>query len=925
MSPTPPHRADGPEPRRRSRNRSSPSPGAAPAAGLVGAGTGRRLGRRHRARRPPTATRSSRCSPRRARPTSGWTDTRAVPLPRCRRGRAFAAPVGEVLGWLVAAGASEARSTTSARACGGWAGSRSGRSSSPRAARWSRCCASARRRRGAASSSKASYSVRWTPALVDPARLQRLADEMPGSVLALDPSVDARALTRSALTGMVDAICRDSARRHRGARAAAARPHRHRRRRGVPRPARRQRVRRAGRASRGELVAARRASGPARSPATHARARRAARPARRTATPGTSRSSRRAPSGAAGPDRAGDRRRRSEPARPRRRDDAPRAHAARAAAARRHAAAARWSLSQDEAWELMTVTGPRLAAAGFDVRVPALSRRKPTPSLRAVRRAAGDVGRRREPARQRRAGRRCSTTSSSPPPTSPGWPREARPLVRSRRPVGRARPGRPRRPRPPRSPSGPTPTQLTGAEILRHALGLEGSPLAGGVAVEGSGWAADLLAAGADASRPSRSPRPRASSASCAATRPRRWPGSASSTPPGSAAASPSTWASARRRRCSPTSLARAGDGPALVIAPPAVVGNWAAEAARFTPELRVVVHHGASRAVGRRARGRGRRRRRRHHHLRHRGARHRRARRASRGTASCSTRRRRSRTRPTTPRSSCAASRPARGSRSPARRSRTASATCGRSSTSPTPASSARGRRSSPSCRRRRREAERAARAQRHPRVPPHQDRARGRRRAARPDRRARPLHDDARADRAVPGGARRARRPAPTCPRASEPRKGQILAAITALKQICNHPAAYQRRRPAARRPLGQAGPARGDRRVGVRGRRADPGLHPLRRVGHAAGRPPHRASPACRSPATTAAWPAAPATASIAEFQSGDGPGRAGAVAEGRRHRAEPHRRQPRRALRPLVEPGRRGPGPRPRVAHRPDAAP
>ena len=35
---------------------------------------------------------------------------------------------------------------------------------------------------------------------------------MPGSVLAIDPSVDARALTRSALTGMVDAICRDSAR-----------------------------------------------------------------------------------------------------------------------------------------------------------------------------------------------------------------------------------------------------------------------------------------------------------------------------------------------------------------------------------------------------------------------------------------------------------------------------------------------------------------------------------------------------------------------------------------------------------------------------------------------------------------------------------------------------------------------------------------
>ena len=38
-------------------------------------------------------------------------------------------------------------------------------------------------------------------------------------------------------------------------------------------------------------------------------------------------------------------------------------------------------------------------------------------------------------------------------------------------------------------------------------------------------------------------------------------------------------------------------EGPALVIAPPAVVGNWASEAARFTPDLRVVVHHGTARA----------------------------------------------------------------------------------------------------------------------------------------------------------------------------------------------------------------------------------------------------------------------------------------------------------------------------------------
>src|SRR5262249_13521935 len=40
------------------------------------------------------------------------------------------------------------------------------------------------------------------------------------------------------------------------------------------------------------------------------------------------------------------------------------------------------ALSTDEAWTLMTDTGPVLAAAGFDVRVPPLSRRRPGPTLR---------------------------------------------------------------------------------------------------------------------------------------------------------------------------------------------------------------------------------------------------------------------------------------------------------------------------------------------------------------------------------------------------------------------------------------------------------------------------------------------------------------------------------------------------------------
>ena len=57
---------------------------------------------------------------------------------------------------------------------------------------------------------------------------------------------------------------------------------------------------------------------------------------------------------------------------------------------------------------------------------------------------------------------------------------------------------------------------------------------------------------------------------------------------------------------------------------------------------------------------------------------------------------------------------------------------------------------------------------------------------------------------------------------PEGAEPRKGQILAAITALKQICNHPAAYQDDDLPLAGRSGQARPPRGDRRRGVRGRR-------------------------------------------------------------------------------------------------------
>jgi SNF2 family DNA or RNA helicase len=139
-------------------------------------------------------------------------------------------------------------------------------------------------------------------------------------------------------------------------------------------------------------------------------------------------------------------------------------------------------------------------------------------------------------------------------------------------------------------------TQLSGAALLRLALGLEGSPLAGGISVAGGGWAADLLAAASDLS-------------AAPAPVPTGFVGELRSYQ-----ADALTWLSfldsAGIGGClaldmglgkTPTMLARllagADAGPSLVIAPAAVVGNWAAEAARFTPGLRVTVHHGAARA----------------------------------------------------------------------------------------------------------------------------------------------------------------------------------------------------------------------------------------------------------------------------------------------------------------------------------------
>ena len=255
-------------------------------------------------------------------------------------------------------------------------------------------------------------------------------------------------------------------------------------------------------------------------------------------------------------------------------------------------------LSQDEAWELMTATGPILEAAGFEVRVPKLSRRKPTPGLKLFTGPTGDsvVG------AHQLSDVRWSVVFDDVELTAADIKRlasEARPLVQSHgrwveldradlREAAAALAERANK------------TKLSGAEILRHAVGLEGSGLAGGLSVEGSGWATDLLRKAQEIpTDPVTTPEGFLGELRSYQAEALAWLGFLDAVSLGGCLALDMGLGK------TPTMLAhlgrtagREGGGPALVIAPPAVVGNWAAEAARFTPGLRVVVHHGSSRSA---------------------------------------------------------------------------------------------------------------------------------------------------------------------------------------------------------------------------------------------------------------------------------------------------------------------------------------
>ncbi len=526
-------------------------------------------------------------------PDSGWSGHTSVQLPDGRTADSHSIPVREVLGWLVAAGADQLEDGSdiapSLRWLGGvalWAVELTARGSMvPQLRR--------RTRRGTSRSSSGSYSVRWTPALVDPVRLMQMAESMPGTVLALDRKVDRRALTRSALTGMVDAICRTAAGT---VTVQAPPPH----------------VRSASEVAEAFLGRLDGSAFDAPTSTTDKIVAAVERWARavttqyghhsemvvqldppdsgdawrlRVFTPGDL--GQLVPIGQAivtpGPEREHweDELARLERIVP---------------ALVRSSANHRGDVvvSNDEAWQLMSTVGAQLATAGFDVRIPALSKRRATASLRVYTDASGETA----VGANQLADVAWSAVFDDVELTAADIARmakEARPLIHSGgrwvaidradlQAVAEALDER------------AATKQMTGAEMLRLALGLDTSPHGFGVSLAGAGWAADLLhAADRVAGKPARAPEGFVGELRSYQQEALAWLGFLDDAGLGGCLALDMGLGK------TPTMLAHllAGvdDGPALVVAPPAVIGNWMAEARRFTPSLRTVVHHGINRA----------------------------------------------------------------------------------------------------------------------------------------------------------------------------------------------------------------------------------------------------------------------------------------------------------------------------------------
>ena len=442
---------------------------------------------------------------------------------------------------------------------------------------------------GDAPGNRSFFAVRWVPVLIDHDELTELARSMPGAVGAMDRRRDARAVTRNCVTGFVDAICRDAARRV----EVPAAP---------PKPRTNSDI--------AETVLARLDGSTFEAP--HHQGTEVAKGLKSWARGVTGDSKLHLIVQLEAPDDAGawhlrtlategNKQEPVEAAMSRSKHDRKEAikrelerleglyePLARSRDTRRGEVI----LDQAEAWELMTDVGPMLSSAGFDVRVPPLSTKKARPSLR-ITSEGGETA----VGAQQLTAVRWSAVFGDEELTADDIQRlakESRPLVKSH---GRwvevdhadleaaaaalAERGKQR--------------ELSGADMLRHALGLDGTAFGQPVSVAGEGWAADLLRSAREIpEHPPTSPEGFEGELRSYQANALAWLGFLDSAGLGGCLALDMGLGK------TPTMLAHLAQstqhGPALVIAPPAVVGNWASEAARFTPDLRVLVHHGTGR-----------------------------------------------------------------------------------------------------------------------------------------------------------------------------------------------------------------------------------------------------------------------------------------------------------------------------------------
>jgi hypothetical protein len=516
-----------------------------------------------------------------------WEPHDPLKLPTGQRADAVVAPIRSSLGWLVALGTTADDDALGTSVT--WMGLA--------AALAVRLVAHGRmvpqlQKVGDAPGNRSYFGVRWEPTLIDHDELTALSRSMPGAVAALQRQQDARAVTRSVVSAFVDAVCRDAAGR---VEVPAPPPH--------PQNA----------TDVAEAVLGRLDGSTFEAP--HQQGTEVGKGLKRWAEGVTGAAKLSLAVQLDPPDEGDAWLVRTLVSDGRRKEELVEAAMSRAKHERKetikrelerleglYAPLERGKdtrrgqviLSQDEAWDLMTTTGSILQAAGFEVRVPPLSKKKATPTLRVTSLGGHETA----VGAQQLSSVRWSAVFDDVELTAEDIERlagESRPLVKSHGKwvavdhadlEAAAEALRDRADR----------TKLTGADMLRYALGLDGTAMGRPVSVAGEGWAAELLQAAREI--PEHPP-----------TRPPGFEGELRSYQANALA-----WLDfldgAGLGGClaldmglgkTPTLLAHLRDtvehGPALVIAPPAVVGNWASEAARFVPDLRVQVHHGTDRA----------------------------------------------------------------------------------------------------------------------------------------------------------------------------------------------------------------------------------------------------------------------------------------------------------------------------------------